>query len=256
MHDSILHAYVDGSFARWGDRVRIGCGVFFGTGDPENRAAIVPFPIKSFIPPSSSTASAEPDYSLRAELYAALLCVYLAYDVKGCCADTRLIIHQDSLVAIDLLRACQFGASSTLLCPSRWASSKNNMRFEYGWGKVVTEATILAHSDVLDAWWWYTRRYDVASNAPMPRIPNIEFRWVKAHRAETCVGDGFEAKRDWHGNDVADTLAKLGASIDRTDRESVAVCTNYPLYRSDPSINLPPKTEPKLDYLPLNLTKD
>ncbi len=167
---------------------------------------------------------------------------------------------------MDLLRACHHRSCPELarLCPTRWAaagcltrdsSTGKLCRFgiDYDWGEKVGADTILAHGDVLDAWWMHTRRCHLPTlqqSGEHRWMWPVEFRWVGAHQAAPKHHDGPHY-RDWLGNDTADHLAKLGATIDRTDRDSVATCRNYPLYRNDPTINLPPKLDPRLATRPL-----
>lgn len=234
-----IEAFVDGSCGHGGRR--LGAGVFFGEGDPHNRAVPVPKPR------DLDNHSCD---SLRAELYSSLLCLHLAHFEKHIASDGKLVLHQDSVAAIELLRACRFGARAELdrQCPTRWAAagaptgaSSSWFSVTMGWGEKIDAQTILRHGDILDRWWWYTR--------PL-RPDQLDLKWVAAHQSQPAnrSGDGW---RRWRGNDVADTLAKLAARVDRADRDSVSGFADLPLFRADRSIALPPVGPRTIDYLPL-----
>lgn len=234
-----VSGYVDGSF--WeekesGGKRRIGAGVYFGDGDPDNRCVPVP------------CSSKYPADSLRAELYAALLFVYLACQRKH---KSNLCIFQDSVIAVHLLNSCKYGSCLELskLCPSRWATEgrgetlgadgqKYRFGIDYVWGESVDSKKIERYGDVLDVWWVFTRGISVV------------VKWVQAHRSEPIDRSSHDWLH-WKGNQRADTLAKLGARTDRSDRELLSEFAPYPLFRTDPTFNLPPKPDPKLYYLPL-----
>jgi len=231
----VVEAHVDGSFFVERGIVRAGAGVYFGDGDEHNRCVLVPH------------KSPFPMDSLRSELYASLLCAHLSIFEKYMSCHSKLVIFQDSVVAMHLLRACKYGSCLELLTmsPGKWAregakcsSGKNQFEINYLWGERSDASKILKYADILDLWWLTT----------MNR--SVEIRWVNAHQQEPANKTSIEYHH-WKGNHLADTFAKLGARSDRTDVLAMEPFMNYPLYRADLSIKLPPKRNPKLDYLPL-----
>lgn len=250
---TVLRAFVDGSYFVERGTVRIGAGVYFGDGDEHNRCVPVPRP---------KIEGGAVD-SLRAELYASLLCAHIAFHDKCLSpSHSKLVIYQDSIVANHLLRACKHSSCAELVkqCPSNWAKRgalstaqlddhdddkdklirKSGGKFEidYVWGERSDGKTILQYADVLDEWWFLTRNR------------SVEVRWVQAHQKEPdrkLAG----LHEQWKGNHLADTFAKLGSRVDKRDRAAVEPFADYPLFRRDPSINLPPKQDPKTNYLPL-----
>lgn len=222
--------YVDGSYS--GGYVG-GAGVYFGEANEFNRCVPVP---------KSGRAGSVYD-SLRAELYASLLFLYICYDEKRVPLHTRLLIRQDSIVAIHLLQMCIYGSCAELerMCPSDWArGSQCHFRREYVWGEIIDAKTILQYADILNRWWLMTKG--------RPYAP-LKFEWVQAHRTEPDTFGSPEHDK-WKGNNLADIFAKIGA---RSNKQTDVDCySNYPLFRADRSMTLPPKTDPKKDYLPLS----
>jgi hypothetical protein len=257
MEIRMVYGYADGSCFQDSQGIHVGAGVFFADQDQHNRCVPVPKPRPTSSSSSSSNSCDKTDGSmvccpfdsLRAELYGALLFVYLVYEEKHVPFRTRLVLYQDSVVAMHLLTACKFGSCAELLTmsPSRWAlkgatcnGGTQKFTIDYVWGEQVNATTILMYADVLDWWWVYTRnRYA------------IDLHWVHAHQNQPSDRKSVEW-RHWHGNQLADTFAKVGARINRNDRDSLALFVNYPLFRTDTSLNLPPRHyDPKIHYLPL-----
>jgi len=228
--DGILCAWVDGSYAKSADdTANGGASVFFGDGDPDNTSVPVPLPVDVFSGESDKLFVFHKYDALRAELYASLLALYVTTAKKywSLCSNLSakmqmgewyvprrkdlLVIKQDSLVAIALLRHCQQIDSA----PSRWTIDGRNVdwRIKFDWGQIVDTVTIFEYQDVLDAWWLATRGRCV------------KLQHVKAHR--DAAGLKEWERLDFKGNAKADTLAKAGRQMKLVDFEA----TNYPLMR-------------------------
>jgi len=173
-------------------------------------------------------------FSTRAELYASLLAVYIVTHKKfhSLCSDTNkkrqfgeyislykkdlLVIKQDSIVAIELLRHCQ----TLKKAPSLWCIDGKNSQWQvkFDWDQVIYTGTIYDHQDILDWWWMCTRG----------RCVNLQH--VKAHRDEKEITE--IEMRDYIGNEYADLYAKDASKIDLYDynKRSVGYENGYPLF--------------------------
>jgi hypothetical protein len=183
--------FVDGSWYmdRKTDCDRAGAGVYFDApAKLMNRAVPVPGP------KDGSVGSA-----LRSELYAALLSLHMLSE-NGIFS-LRVVIKQDCQSAHLLLRTCT-NAALPKLAPSRWikeTAEGKEWKIVTKWGDTLDAKVIERHSDILDAWWVLSYAYDV------------RFEWVKAHAPQ-------QETKDWEGNDIADRMAKAGATESARDK--------------------------------------
>jgi len=198
----IIEAFVDGSYRPQENKA--GAGVFFSMSNL--RRAPVPAPPKAAVQGIVNWQSSEqaqqqiamPYDPVRAELFAAVMAVKASREANGFAHE--LVLKQDSVIAIVLLRRCNKYGLPPGMRPTIWARSPqaSNWRISFPWGDVVSAKTILAYGDVLD-WYWKLSH----------SIARIRNEWVKAHLHVE------EAKntRDWFGNGAADILAKSGAKM-------------------------------------------
>lgn len=188
-----LPVYVDGSFS-YAHQLG-GAGVFFAHDDPANCQARVPrfrrFCRKRRRMVEDPHAPYDP---LRAELYAALLGIHAIRTNKQIHSPSVLIIlRQDSQLALTLLSHC-FTLGEP---PSRWARRPRHTgwRRDFPWGSSLDISSVRDYGDILDAWWFLTRKL------------NVRFEWIKAHQLPPCVCKQ-QSLRQWDGNRHADEFAR------------------------------------------------
>lgn len=234
-------AYVDGSFFPPSHRYpfgRGGAGIIFGSDESQKHWVAVPF-LEKTVKLLDQTHPLVND-SVRAELYAALVAVFLVRSQQL----VAIRIKQDCVAALLLLKWALDHAEA----PSRWIADRlsssrtpetkqqlsvkgnvlQSIVIPVAWESQLTGHDIVNYLDVLDAWWFWTRNIHVSLMWVPGHMSSAHELAHKASKVKFSY-DSTYAEADLKGNKLADRWARSACSAEAEEEVARGKCLHFPL---------------------------